>query len=210
MPDLGRIWDIENKRKQTTVIVVKSKERGARTKISSCAYSHDGGLIAGGEIPIPDSRFQIPNQCSKSRSPRSWLEFSIISNSAGSTHSTLPLGNPTIPQFHNFIYHTKSTDSDSAFAFAFASGSDSDSDYIRLACYDGAVHLWSTSSNFVRPNMSMETAHGKGTETGSIVLSMDGRTLLTRGGDDTVKSELTSCPSLPHLSPYIPHIPYIP
>ncbi|KAG9057341.1 hypothetical protein FS842_007254 [Serendipita sp. 407] len=98
-----RIWDIENKRKQKTVIVVKSKERGSRTKVTSCAYSHDGS-------------------------------------------------------------------------------------YIAATCLDGAVHLWSTTSNYVRPNMSNETAHAKGTETSSIVLSLDGRTLLTRGGDDTVKT----------------------
>ncbi|KAG8931725.1 hypothetical protein FRC01_000927 [Tulasnella sp. 417] len=42
-----RIWDAENKRKQKTVIVVKSKERGARTKVTTCAFSHDGKLIAG-------------------------------------------------------------------------------------------------------------------------------------------------------------------
>ncbi|KAG8917056.1 hypothetical protein FRC00_014102, partial [Tulasnella sp. 408] len=41
------IWDAENKRKQKTVIVVKSKERGARTKVTTCAFSHDGKLIAG-------------------------------------------------------------------------------------------------------------------------------------------------------------------
>lgn len=45
-----RIWDVENKRKQKTVIVVKSKERGARTKVLSCAYSPDGGMIGGGEL----------------------------------------------------------------------------------------------------------------------------------------------------------------
>lgn len=43
-----RIWDVENKRKQKTVIAVKSKERGARTKITTCAYSHDGSFIAAG------------------------------------------------------------------------------------------------------------------------------------------------------------------
>ena len=43
-----RIWDVENKRKQKTVIVVKSKERGTRTKITTCAYSPDGRLISGG------------------------------------------------------------------------------------------------------------------------------------------------------------------
>lgn len=39
---------MENKRKQKTVIVVKSKERGTRTKVTSCAFSHDGKLIVGG------------------------------------------------------------------------------------------------------------------------------------------------------------------
>jgi len=33
----------------------------------------------------------------------------------------------------------------------------------------------------------MEAAHAKNTETGSVVFSVDGRTVLTRGGDDTVK-----------------------
>jgi hypothetical protein len=37
--------------------------------------------------------------------------------------------------------------------------------------------------------MTVEGAHAKGTETGSIVFSVDGRTILTRGGDDTVKRE---------------------
>ncbi|KAJ7275281.1 transcription factor [Mycena haematopus] len=97
-----RIWDIENKRKQKSVIVVKSKERGARTKVTACAYSPDGSMIGG-------------------------------------------------------------------------------------TCLDGALHIWQTSSNFVRPNSSIEGAHVKGTETGSLVFSVDGRTVLTRGGDDTVK-----------------------
>ncbi|CDO72430.1 hypothetical protein BN946_scf184977.g130 [Trametes cinnabarina] len=97
-----RIWDVEDKRKQKTVIVVKSKERGARTKVNACAYSPDGSLIGG-------------------------------------------------------------------------------------ACQDGALHMWQTKSNFVRPSMSIEGAHAKGTETGSLVYSVDGRTVLTRGGDDTVK-----------------------
>ncbi|KAI0374379.1 transcription factor [Pilatotrama ljubarskyi] len=97
-----RIWDVENKRKQKTVIVVKSKERGARTKVTACGYSPDGALIGG-------------------------------------------------------------------------------------ACMDGALHMWQTKSNFVRPSMSIEGAHAKGTETGSLVFSLDGQTVLTRGGDDTVK-----------------------
>lgn len=47
--------------------------------------------------------------------------------------------------------------------------------------------MWQTKSNFVRPSMTIENAHGKNTETGSLVFSVDGRTVLTRGGDDTVK-----------------------
>ncbi|KZT74818.1 WD40 repeat-like protein [Daedalea quercina L-15889] len=97
-----RIWDVENKRKQKTVIVVKSKERGARTKVTACGYSPDGSIIGG-------------------------------------------------------------------------------------ACLDGALHMWQTKSNFVRPNMTIEGAHTRNTEPGSLVFSVDGRSVLTRGGDDTVK-----------------------
>ncbi|CCO26729.1 WD repeat-containing protein 70 [Rhizoctonia solani AG-1 IB] len=97
-----RIWDVENKRKQKTVIVVKSKERGTRTKVMSCSYSRDGKMIAG-------------------------------------------------------------------------------------ACLDGALHIWNTNSNFVRPSLSIEGAHVKDTETGSVTFALDGHTVLTRGGDDTVK-----------------------
>ena len=57
----------------------------------------------------------------------------------------------------------------------------------RTACTDGALHMWQTKSNFVRPSMTIEGAHVKGSETGSLVFSVDGRTVLTRGGDDTVK-----------------------
>ncbi|KAF7982061.1 hypothetical protein HWV62_30348 [Athelia sp. TMB] len=103
------IWDVEDRRKQKSVIVVKSKERGARTRVNACAYSPDGNMIGG-------------------------------------------------------------------------------------ACVDGAVHMWQANSNFVRPNMTIEGAHTKGTETGSLIFSIDGRTVLTRGGDDTVKRAYS-----PHL-----------
>ncbi|QRV90934.1 bromodomain associated protein [Ceratobasidium sp. AG-Ba] len=62
-----------------------------------------------------------------------------------------------------------------------------DGKMIAGACLDGALHIWNTGSNFVRPNLSIEGAHVKGTETGSILFSLDGHTVLTRGGDDTVK-----------------------
>ncbi len=56
-----------------------------------------------------------------------------------------------------------------------------------LACLDGTLHLWKTNSNFVRPDMTTQDAHVKGTETGSLSFSVDGNTILTRGGDHTVK-----------------------
>jgi WD40 repeat protein len=113
------IWDVENKRKQKTVIVVKSKERGARTKVTACGYSPDGRYIAGGTLHRTKTTYTTP--------------------------------------------------------------------IIRPACLDGALHLWKTNSNFVRPDMTAQDAHVKGTETGSLTFSVDGSTILTRGGDHTVK-----------------------
>ncbi|KAI8809237.1 WD40-repeat-containing domain protein [Cladochytrium replicatum] len=43
-----RIWDIEDKRGQKSVIVVKSKIKGGVTPICSANFSHDGKLIAAG------------------------------------------------------------------------------------------------------------------------------------------------------------------
>ena len=57
------------------------------------------------------------------------------------------------------------------------------------ACLDGALHMWQSNSNFARPNLTIEGAHTKNSETGSLVFSVDGRTVLTRGGDDSVKSK---------------------
>ncbi|KDN39086.1 WD40 repeat-like protein [Tilletiaria anomala UBC 951] len=41
-----RLWDVEDRAKQKTVIVVKSKERGTRTRITKAKFSHDGRYIA--------------------------------------------------------------------------------------------------------------------------------------------------------------------
>ncbi|KAG8731417.1 hypothetical protein FRC11_004220 [Ceratobasidium sp. 423] len=62
-----------------------------------------------------------------------------------------------------------------------------DGKMIAGVCLDGALHIWNTSSNFVRPSLSIEGAHVKDTETGSVTFALDGHTILTRGGDDTVK-----------------------
>jgi len=41
-----RIWDKTDRRKSKSVIVVKSKERGGKSKITCCEWSRDGKLIA--------------------------------------------------------------------------------------------------------------------------------------------------------------------
>lgn len=97
-----RLWDVEDKMKQQTVVVVKSKERGTRTKVTCGAFSQDGKMLAAG-------------------------------------------------------------------------------------CLDGALHLWSTSGTYSRPNATIEGAHERNTETSSVCFSKDGRTLASRGGDGTVK-----------------------
>jgi len=97
-----RLWDAENRLKQQTVVVVRSKERGTRTKVTCAGFSHDGKMLAAG-------------------------------------------------------------------------------------CLDGALHLWSTSGTYSRPNSTVEGAHERNTETSSLCFSRDGRTLASRGGDETVK-----------------------
>jgi len=104
------------------VIVVKSRERGARTKVLACGYSPDGNVIGGG-MPLHTRSYFV------------WLIFIAAK-----------------------------------------------------ACLDGALHMWQSNSNFARPNLTIEGAHTKNSEAGSLVFSIDGRTVLTRGGDDTVKS----------------------
>ena len=43
-----RIWDTSNRMAHKSIIVVKSRERGARTKVTMCAYNSDGHTVSGG------------------------------------------------------------------------------------------------------------------------------------------------------------------
>lgn len=42
-----RIWDVGDRSKQKHVVVVRSKERGNKTRVTACAWSPDGKMIAG-------------------------------------------------------------------------------------------------------------------------------------------------------------------
>lgn len=97
-----RIWDVEETQKQKNVVVVKSKDRGTRTKVTCGTFSNDGKMLAAG-------------------------------------------------------------------------------------CQDGALHIWSTTGTYSRPNATVELAHQHDTTTSSVCFSRDGKTLASRGGDGTVK-----------------------
>ncbi|KAG2193182.1 hypothetical protein INT47_002874 [Mucor saturninus] len=62
-----------------------------------------------------------------------------------------------------------------------------DAKYLAGAYQDGTLQIWDTKGNHIRPAIPIPDAHQKGTETSSLLFSRDNRTLVTRGGDDTVK-----------------------
>lgn len=55
------------------------------------------------------------------------------------------------------------------------------------AALDGSIVMWSGEGPHTRPAAEIRDAHKRGTWTGGIDVSADGRTVVTRGGDDTIK-----------------------
>ncbi|SLM39874.1 WD40/YVTN repeat-like-containing domain [Lasallia pustulata] len=55
------------------------------------------------------------------------------------------------------------------------------------AALDGSLVMWSGDGPCTRPAAEIRDAHKKNTWTGGIDISADGRTVVTRGGDDTIK-----------------------
>ncbi|KAK4516370.1 uncharacterized protein ATC70_011341 [Mucor velutinosus] len=62
-----------------------------------------------------------------------------------------------------------------------------DAKYLAGAYQDGTVQIWDTKGNHIRPAIAIADAHQKGSETSCILFSRDNRTMVTRGGDDSVK-----------------------
>ncbi|ORY93643.1 WD40-repeat-containing domain protein [Syncephalastrum racemosum] len=54
------------------------------------------------------------------------------------------------------------------------------------AFQDGTINIWPADGPYFRPQLSVN-AHEKHTETSSLLFSRNGHTLVSRGGDDTVK-----------------------
>ncbi|SCZ89214.1 BZ3500_MvSof-1268-A1-R1_Chr1-1g01034 [Microbotryum saponariae] len=84
-----RIWDVANRRKSTNVIVVKSKERGGRSKVTSCAWSQDGKTIAAScedgalHMWAANSNFARPNASSESAHTKGTTTSCVLFSSDG-------------------------------------------------------------------------------------------------------------------------------
>ena len=55
------------------------------------------------------------------------------------------------------------------------------------AAMDGSLIMWDGDSNYLRPTAEVREAHKADTWTGGLDISADGRTIVTRGGDDLIK-----------------------
>ncbi|KAI4165625.1 MAG: hypothetical protein LQ342_000567 [Letrouitia transgressa] len=55
------------------------------------------------------------------------------------------------------------------------------------AALDGSLVMWNGDGPYTRPSAEVSEAHTRDTWTGGIALNADGRTAVTRGGDDTIK-----------------------
>ena len=55
------------------------------------------------------------------------------------------------------------------------------------AALDGSLVMWDGDGNYARPAAEIREAHKADTWTGGVDMSADGRTVVTRGGDDMIK-----------------------
>ena len=55
------------------------------------------------------------------------------------------------------------------------------------AALDGSLVMWNGNGPYTRPSAEIRDAHQRDTWTGGVDVSSDGRTVVTRGGDDTIK-----------------------
>ena len=72
-------------------------------------------------------------------------------------------------------------------AVAWGSPAQGGNSVLVAAALDGSLVMWSGDGPFTRPAAEIRDAHQKDTWTGGVDISADGRTVVTRGGDDTIK-----------------------
>ena len=72
-------------------------------------------------------------------------------------------------------------------AVAWGAPAQGGSDVLLAAALDGSLVMYSGKGPFTRPTAEIRDAHRPGTWTGGVDISSDGRMVVTRGGDDTIK-----------------------
>lgn len=72
-------------------------------------------------------------------------------------------------------------------AVAWSSSAQGSSTLLMSAAVDGSLIMWSGEGPYHRPAAEIKDAHKPDTWTGGLDISADGRLVITRGGDDTVK-----------------------
>ncbi|KAK1821581.1 hypothetical protein LTR12_003975 [Friedmanniomyces endolithicus] len=72
-------------------------------------------------------------------------------------------------------------------AVAWSSPAQGGSNMLVAAAYDGSLVMWSGEGPYARPAAEIRGAHATDTWTSGLDVSADGRLVVTRGGDDTIK-----------------------
>jgi len=72
-------------------------------------------------------------------------------------------------------------------AVAWSSSKQGGSNLLVAAAYDGSLAMWNGVGPYARPVAEIRDAHEANTWTGGIDISKDGRMVVTRGGDNTIK-----------------------
>ncbi|KAL8923677.1 MAG: hypothetical protein Q9208_004429 [Pyrenodesmia sp. 3 TL-2023] len=72
-------------------------------------------------------------------------------------------------------------------AVSWGASPEGNSSNLIAAALDGSLVMWSGNGPYTRPSAEIRDAHGRDTWTGGLDISFDGRTVVTRGGDDAIK-----------------------
>jgi WD repeat-containing protein 70 len=108
------------------------------------------------------------------------------------TDSTLRIWDVNLPNKQKDVIVHKSKLAGSAgrsrmTAVAWGSQIEGGSSLLVSAALDGSLSMWGTEGSYTRPSAEILDAHKSDTWTSGIDISPDGRLVVTRGGDDTIK-----------------------
>ncbi|KAL8710098.1 MAG: hypothetical protein Q9225_007349, partial [Loekoesia sp. 1 TL-2023] len=108
------------------------------------------------------------------------------------TDSTLRIWDCSVRMFQKDVIVHKSRAAGSAgrtrmTAVAWGVSPQGNSSNLVAAALDGSLVMWNDSGPYTRPSAEIRDAHQRDTWTGGLDISSDGRTVVTRDGDDTIK-----------------------